>query len=286
MTRKTIIFGLILVLIFAATSTGIFYRTHEPRVEHVTVRGDDAIFQGSGLYRYDPATLAREAIIWDVINLVIGLPLLALGIYLGGRDSLRGRMLLSGLMSYFFYVYLMYATMMAFNPLFLVYVLIFGLCAIAFVINLSVIDIASLPTQIGERFPRRLYAGYMLVVAVMMTFLWLGRVIPITLTNSLPTELAGFSTLEAQALDLGFIVPLNLVAAILLRRGSPWGYILAGIGSTHGLMMFLSIPTWIIVPLVEGGEFNPIESIPFLVMSVSGILLAVRFYQSIQAEAA
>jgi hypothetical protein len=122
------------------------------------VRGEEATLQGNGLYRYDPAFLAREAIIWDGINLLVGVPLLAAGILLTRRRSLRGRLLLAGLLSYFFYVYLMYATMMAFNELFLVYVAIFALCGVAFLLNLAQIEVRRLPTRLAASFPRRVFA--------------------------------------------------------------------------------------------------------------------------------
>lgn len=279
-----IIAGLILVLVVFATATGIFYRTKEPQIEHVTVRGDRATFQGSGLYRYDPDFLAREAIIWDVINLLIAVPLFAVGIFLSGRNSLRGRLLLAGLLMYLFYVYLMYATMMAFNPLFLVYVAIFSLSIVALAINLSKIDIGGLPQKFSERFPVRIFTGYMVLLAVMMIGLWVGRIIPMTLSNSLPPELTGLSTLESQALDLGLIAPIALSAAVLLWRNSPWGYLLTGIGITHGFMMFISIPAWIVVPLIMDGSVDAIEAIPFLILSFVGILLAVWFFRGIQLD--
>ncbi|MEE8590267.1 MAG: hypothetical protein V3T35_02995 [Spirochaetia bacterium] len=54
------------------------------------------------MYRYDPVVLVREGVIWDIINLFLGLPLLTLAIILTVRNSLRGRLLLCGLLAYFF----------------------------------------------------------------------------------------------------------------------------------------------------------------------------------------
>ncbi len=275
---------LILILVLTATTTGFFYRTQESKIEHVTVRGDLAVFQGSGLYRYDPFSLAREAVIWDVINLLVAVPLFVAGAYLTNRNSLRGRLLLSGMFSYFFYVYLMYATMMAFNPLFLVYVAIFALSIFGLAINLSSIEIARLPQRFTERFPVRIFIGYMVLLAVMLIGLWMGRIIPMAMSNSLSDELAGISTLESQALDLGLIVPLALSAAFLLWRRSPWGYLLTGIGITHGFMMFIAIPAWIVVPLLQDGSLNAVEAIPFMILCFVGILLAVWFYKNIQPD--
>ncbi len=273
--------GTILILVLVATSTGVFYNTQEPRIEHVTVRGESAIYQGSGLYRYDPADLAREAVIWDVINLAVAAPLFMVGMFLSERNSLRGRLLLVGMLSYFFYVYLMYATMMAFNPLFLIYVAIFALSIVALALNLSGMNVAGFAQRFAASFPVRIFSGYMLLLAVMVVGLWMGRIIPMAINNSLPPELAGRNTLESQALDLGLIVPLALSAAILLWRRSHWGYLLTGIGITHGFMMFITIPAWIVVPLIQDGLVNAVEAVPFMSLSFVGILLAVWFYKQV-----
>jgi len=80
----------------------------------VTVRGEHATYQGSGLYRYDPASVAREGVVWDVIDLCLALPLFAAAIVLSQHNALRGRLLLGGMLFYFVYKYLMYAVMVAF----------------------------------------------------------------------------------------------------------------------------------------------------------------------------
>jgi hypothetical protein len=61
--------GIIFLLVLIATATGIFYRTAGSPTEYTTVRGEHAIFQGTGLYRSDPAAFALEGVVWDVINL-------------------------------------------------------------------------------------------------------------------------------------------------------------------------------------------------------------------------
>jgi hypothetical protein len=282
MKNFTSLLILIALLILVATTAGIFYQTPGEPIEFVTVRGEQAMFQGSGIYRYDPAAFALEGVVWDVINLFIGLPLLALAIYLSQRNSLRGRLLLAGLLFYFFYVYLMATVGVAFNNLFLVYIVIFALSAVTFFLNLSNIDVAHLPTQISTRFPRRLFIGFVFTISAVLTILWLGRIFPIMRTGQFPPDVAGMTTLVSQGIDLGMVVPLALSAGILLGRRSPLGYLLAGITLTHGLMMFISIPAWIVVPLIREGKINLFKASPFLVLSLIGIVLTGLFYRNVQ----
>ena len=72
---------LIFLLVLIPTATGIFYQLPGSPIECTTVCGGQVEFQGSGLYRYDTAWSTLEGVAWDVINLLIGLPLYRIAIY-------------------------------------------------------------------------------------------------------------------------------------------------------------------------------------------------------------
>ena len=272
---------LVFFFVLVATATGIFYQTPGSPIEYTTVRGEQVEFQGSGLYRYDPAWFALEGVVWDVINLVIGLPLLGIAIYLSQKNSVRGRLLLSGLLFYFFYVYIMATTGYALNRMFIVYVAIFALSGVAFFLNLHGIDVARLPLQVSARFPRRLFIGFTFIMGSVLVFLWLGRIIPIMVNDRFPPEIAGLTTLVSQGVDLGIVVPLLLSTGILLWRRSPWGYLLAGISLSYGLLMCIALPAFIAVPLIQDGKTNLIKASPLLVLCLAGFVLVWMFYGNI-----
>jgi len=276
--------ALVAVLVLVAAATGVFYRTPGAQISFVTIRGEHAIYQGSGLYRYDPASVAREGVIWDVIDLFLALPLFAAAIVLSQRNALRGRLGLSGMLFYFVYKYLMYAVMVAFNPLFLVYLAIFALSALAFFLNLGGIEVSRLPAHIAARFPRRLFIGFALTMSAALVLLWVGRIIPYTLANRFPDEFGGLTTLVTQAFDLGMVVPLLLATAILLWRRSAWGYLLAGISLTFGFIMCITLPAWIAVPLMQAGQLNFIEAAPFTLLCLVGLYVAWCFFWSVREE--
>jgi hypothetical protein len=186
---------------------------------------------------------------------------------------------------YFFYQYMQYAVMVAFNPLFMVYVAIFALSGVAFFLNLWGIDVARLPERVSTRFPRRLLIGFTLVMGVAITLLWLGgRVIPYTLAGHFPDDIAGMTTLQTQAFDLGLVVPLLISTAALLWQRSAWGYLVAGISCTFGFMMSITLPAWIAVPLLQSGQMNLVEAAPFVLLCLVGLYVAGRFFWSIQEK--
>jgi hypothetical protein len=282
MKRQAAISAITFVLVLAATATGIFYRTDGSPFTGVSARGQAVSYQGSGLYKLDPSYFAREGRVWDCVNLFIGLPLFAIASIFAFRGSLRGKLFSGGLLAYFFYVYLGSAMMYALNAFFFVYVAIFALCIVGFVMNVQGIALSQLPSQFGPRFPRRLFIGFAIVLASALVVLWVGRVVSVVRTGLMPVEYAGLNTLGSQALDLGLVVPLALGSAVLLWSKSPWGYLLCSAAMTFGLMMFLSILAWVVVPLIQDGKTNLLEAIPFFAFSVVGIALAAVFYLNVK----
>ncbi len=286
MKQRTLILPclVILLLVLVATATGVFSQTAGAPIHLMTVRGEHATYQGSGLYRYDPASLATEGVIWDVINLCLALPLFALAIVLCWRGSLRGRLLLCSLLFYFVYVYLQAATGDAFNPLFLVYVAIFALSAVAFFFSLPGIGVADLPAHLSARFPRWLFMGLTLLGSLALTVLWVGRIVAYTLAGRFPDDQAGMTTLVTQVFDLGMLVPLLLLTAILLWRHSAWGYLLTGISMTVLFMMSFTIPAFIAVPLMQAGQLTLLAAAPLVLVCLIGLYGAARFFWSVQQE--
>jgi hypothetical protein len=63
MKKHILLSVLIFLLVLVATATGIFYQTPGSPIEYTTVRGEQVIFQGSGLYRYDPASIDLLALL-------------------------------------------------------------------------------------------------------------------------------------------------------------------------------------------------------------------------------
>jgi hypothetical protein len=196
MRAVTALGAALLSLVATATVAGISLETPGSPVVHTTARGETVIYRGHGLYRDDPEPVAFEAVVWDVVDLALTVPLLAFALWRAARGSLRGRLLLAGLCAYLFYRYLMFAVMSAFNPLFLAYVAIFALAPVAFLLNLRTVDVTRLPDAVSPRFPRRLFVGFTLTLGLVLTALWLARIVPALARGRLPPELAGMATLS------------------------------------------------------------------------------------------
>ena len=106
----------------------------------------------------------------DLVTLVLGLPLLAISFWLTLRDSLRGRLLLTGTLGFILYTYISMCFGAAYNRLFLVYVALFGLSLYAFILSMMSFDLKTLPAHFSAKLPRRWIAGLLFFAAAFLAF--------------------------------------------------------------------------------------------------------------------
>ncbi|MEF8900996.1 MAG: hypothetical protein V5A25_07220 [Halovenus sp.] len=82
-----------------------------------------------GLFRADhyPSELLPGFYIQDALILLVGVPALLVGLVYARRESLRGRLVWLGALTYMTYMWASIAVQITFNRFFLGYVLLFGL---------------------------------------------------------------------------------------------------------------------------------------------------------------
>lgn len=274
----------ILITILSLCAVGasmVWPKGEDQPYEVVTLHGDTALIQGSGLYRYDTVTLASQVIAQDHVTLFIGVPLLMLATILARRGSLRGRLLLAGTLAYFLYTYTSYAFGLAYNALFLVYVALFALVLFAFVLALMALDIPTLPESFSPRLPRRLIALFLFTLGAFLLTAWLERIVSAALANQSPYGLETNTTLVIQVLDLGLIVPVSLLGGILLWQRRPWGYLLSSIILIDGLTYFLALLAMIIGETLAGVQMSTGETAVVLLLVFFGLGMTVTLLRNI-----
>jgi hypothetical protein len=114
--------ALICLLGLVAAGGDLFWPDGGNPFVFTTLRGESVQIYGRGLYRYETLFTGAMYRGQDAVTLVLGLPLLVLSTLFYRRGSLRGRLLLTGMLAYFLYVYVSMAFNAAYNSLFLVYV--------------------------------------------------------------------------------------------------------------------------------------------------------------------
>lgn len=273
---------IIIPLALLAAGAGVFWQgTGEP-YPFETLRGETALIRGHGLYRYDTVLSSSQEVGQDVITLLIGIPLLITGIVLTRKRTLRGQLLLTGAFGYFLYTYGGMSFLTAFNPLFLVYVTLFSLSLFGFILSMMNLDVDYVTHHISDGFPRRAISTYFIIIAVFLSLAWLRLTAVPSLTWTPPYGLESAITLVIQALDLGVIVPVSFITALLLLRKSGWGYVLSAVLLIKVIMMGAALISMIIGQLLAGVEIDPVTSVIFVLISVSGIILGIITLRSIR----
>lgn len=234
-----IIVPIIMLLTIVAALGGLWPAEGSP-YETLNFRGERIIVNARGLYYWDTLSSAAQMQANDLVALVIGVPLLLVGYFASLRGSLRGRLLLAGSLGFVLYTYLTMCVGAAFNALFLVYVALFSLSLWAFVMSLMEVKIDELPTRFKESLPRKSVAALLLFAAAFLGLAWLGRIAAAMQPGTVP-ELENATSMFIQAMDLGLVAPACVVAAVLLLKRRPWGYLLASVGMVKFLTLGIAV---------------------------------------------
>lgn len=218
---------LLALLSAAASSAGLLVGGGPGRHQVTTVRGEVVTLFGDGLYAADSWLVGAGNRGQDVAMLLVEVPVLLLAIIRYRRGSPLAVVALTGVLSFFSYYYLSMVFGTAQNVLFPVYVAAAsaaGFALVAVVRQLGTAPVmAALPTR-----PRiRTLIAYLGGVAGALVFAWLPGMLATSLSGDVAAAVGPYTSAATEALDLGVVVPVALLAVVLLLRGSPAGRLLA-----------------------------------------------------------
>jgi len=274
---------LIGILSLIAASAGLLYQNPGEPYPYINHRGESVMINGQGLYYYDTVSSAAQVQANDLITLVVGLPLLMVSVWLAFRGSLRGRLLLTGTLGFFLYTYMSMASLVSYNALFLVYVIIFGLSLYAFILGMMSFDLKTLPENFSEQLPRKWIAALMFLVGGFLSLAWLGRIVPPLFQNQTPV-LENTTTLVIQFMDLALIVPLAFLGGFLLLRRSPWGYLLSSIMLAKGVTLGLAVSAMGINMARMGVPDSLGFMVPFLVITLLNLVMVALLLKNVETS--
>jgi hypothetical protein len=244
-------------------------------------RGEAVTLNARGLYYWDTVSSAAQMQANDLVTLVLALPLLAVSFRLARRGSLRGRLLLTGTLGFILYTYITMAFGAAYNDLFLVYVALMSSSLFAFILAMMSFDLTTLPDHFSERLPRRAVAGLLFFAAGFLTLAWLGRIAPTVLQDQAPV-LENTTSMFIQAMDLGVIVPLCVLAGVLLLRRRAWGYLLASVGMLKFMTLGIAVSLMALNMARVGVPISPVEITVFPAIALVNLALVVVLLRNVK----
>ncbi|MCR3760175.1 hypothetical protein KYB31_14445 [Clostridium felsineum] len=274
----------ILVLSLFASIIGIF-STGEGRMHTIiSLYGQKIILYGKGIYKNDSVSVATQGIAQDMVTVILGIPLLIVSLIFYRKKSLRGHLFLCGTLAYFLYTYTSYTFLWMYNSLFLIYVSLMSISFFAFVLTIITVDMKNLPKYFSEKFPVKCFGIFYIFLGVLISFLWLQRILQPLITNTIPISLEQYTTLPIQALDLAFVVPLSIIAGIFIIKQKSLGYLLSSIITIKGVTMFTSITAMIVSEIISGIKLSIIEILVFPLFNLAIIYLAFSLMKNINIK--
>lgn len=195
------------------------------------------------IFRGDELNFVAQAIGQDYVTLTVALPVLVVGGILAGRGSGRARLVWLGTLAYVLYTYAIYAFHVRFNPLFLVYVALVGLSLYALIGGLATTNFEAIKARFSRRTPVKAVSIFLVLLATLFYLTWLGETVPALLAGGVPQSAvdSGTPTNAVHVLDMAWVLPAMLLAAVWLWRGRALGYVLAGALLTFGALIVVAV---------------------------------------------
>lgn len=218
---------------------------------------------------------------FDLVTAVIAVPALGVALWLAVRGSLRGDLVVVGLLAYLTYNYAYYVFATGFNDLFLLHTAIFSTSLFALITSLASLDRQKVMSSFRRSTPVRAIAAILAVLALALGGLWVFWAVFAATTGDVPP---GSSLVETDAvvhlgiaLDLAVLVPTYFAAAVLLWRRSAWGYILAAValvsGALHQVTYMVALAFQASAGVPGSTAFDPAEPFILALYVVAAVLL-------------
>jgi hypothetical protein len=239
-----------------------------------------------GLYR-DAPFFALQAVAQDFITLFVVLPTLIVSAWFATRRSDRGRLVWLGAIAYVVYSYAIDAFVVRFNSMFVVYVALLGCALYALVGGFVTTDMNAIKARFTRRTPVKSVSMCLGVLALTFYTLWLSETIPAVLTGTVPLSVQqnGTPTNAVQVLDMAWMLPAFVIAAVSLARKTALGYTLAGAALTFVVLLSLAVLSIVAFMITRGYPVVIPQVALFGALFVLGFGLLVWYLKALRSAA-
>jgi hypothetical protein len=233
----------------------------------IIVSGSGLIFQ-SAIYPTDE--LQRTFVPNDVVNLLIGVPILLGSLWFTFRGKLIGLLLWPGALLYVFYNYIAYLFAMPLNFLYVLYLGLVTSSAYTIIGLVAAIDGSSTKNQLQSHVPERLAGG----VIFSLGLLFLIRVIAMVILAVANETLIDRSDLSVLIADF-MVSPAMIAGGILLWQQKALGYV-SGTGLLFQLsMLFIGLIIFMVLQPVMTSE--PFILTDIIIVLIMGLVCFIPF---------
>ena len=219
---------------------------------------------------YPTEELAQSFVVTDLVNLVIGLPILLISMWFTRRNKLIGLLFWPGALFFIVYHFIVYVFAMPLSWMYLLYITLLVLSVYTMIGLVASIDGSVVGERLSGRVPERLAGG--VLVGLGAFFL---------LRNLAVLADAIFNQTTLPVTELGvmvsdfILIPAWIIGGLLLWRRQALGYV-SGTGLLfQGSMLFIGLIVWLVLtPLMTGAPFAPVDVI---VVAIMGLICFIPF---------
>ena len=235
-------------------------------------------------YSRDSASLGAQGVGQDLVDLIVGVPLLLLSFYYTTRGVRVAALIYGGTLFYIMYSFIIYCFGINFNQFFLFYCLTLSLSLYAFILLFS--DLMHQEVEGWfERAPVRTVSVYIFVVALIFYVLWLKSIVPAILHNEVPVDVSDYDLLvnPVHVIDLVFALPGLIIGAVLIRRKLGLGYIIASFALVFMVLLTLALAAMVLLLVLRGISEDFTVAIVFGVLSVCSIIISCFLFRKLKS---
>ncbi len=264
---------------------GIFSNDGNGTYLYKTIRGEMAEIYGRGVYRHMTTDVAVQGIAQDYITLFVAIPILLTSFYFATKNNLKAKLILSGTLLYFLLTYLFYIAIALYNEIFLIAVIILFCSLFAFILNIISFDFIEVKSFFSNQKTIHIASIFLIIIATMMSLLWLSIVIPPMLDGSFyPKELHHYSTLIVQGYDLGIFLPFAFISGILGIQRKEYAYVFVPTYLIFLIILMSALVSKIVFMARIGENVIPVIFIIPTILVIA-IFFAIKVFRCIKTKA-
>lgn len=213
---------------------------------------------------YPTEELRQSFVSNDVVNLLIGLPIMLGSLWLSRRGKLIGLLLWPGALFYVTYNYIAYNVAVPFTLLFVPYLALVILSVYTVFRLITSMDSAAISGQLMGAVPERFAGGVLVGFGALFFVRVVGQIINVL------TGQVSFSGPELGVLVADFIItPIWVIGGVMLWRRQAFGYATGGGLLFQASMLFIGLLFFFILqPFMTAVPFSVEDFVVILVMGL------------------
>jgi hypothetical protein len=227
-----------------------------------------------GIYWREKPASVLGALVSDTLDLCLILPMLVVTTVLARRRSLGALLVWAGTLGYLCYNFPIYLFEVHFNAMFPAYCAVMGLSFYGLIAVREFLVPGEVAKTYSPGAPRRLIAAAFIALALSAGAGELKEIVRAIRAGQIPAGAAeaGQLTDPIHVLDLCFLLPALVIAAVMLLRRKEMGFTLAPVLCVVLVLISIEVIAMIVVPVEKGFASDLAPAIPF---AVAGALFAL-----------